>query len=327
MNIGKIPENVLKRSILKKIDNKRSEVLTAAAVGSDCASLQLNDADNVVFSTNPVTVNISEPGFYAVNSAVNNIAAAGAEPIGILVTEILPTDTEEGKIKALTEEFKKSADLLNIDILGGHTEISDAVTRPVISVTAVGRKSKDISFKKASAVDHLDVVVSKYIGLEGTSILAKEKEEELIRKFPARMIYEAKNFGKLLSVVSEAAPAMKSGVCAMHDVSKGGIFAALWELAEGLGVGLLIDLKKIPVKQETIEICNYFDINPYELSSMGCMLFATEDGNKLVLELKKNGIEGTVIGKCTDSNDRVLINGENRRFLEIPKTDELYKII
>ena len=128
-------------------------------------------------------------------------------------------------------------------------------------------------------------------------------------------------------MVPEAAPAVKSGVTAMHDVTEGGVFGALWELAESSGVGLLIDLRKIPVKQETVEICNFFDINPYELMSGGSMLMTAEDGNRLVMDLQAAGIEATIIGKCTDNNDRVLINGEMRRFLEPAKTDELYKVI
>ena len=151
--------------------------------------------------------------------------------------------------------------------------------------------------------------------------------KELLKKFPSKMIYDAINFDKYLSVIPEAATAVKSGVSAMHDVTEGGIFGGLWEMAESSGVGLLIDLRKIPVKQETIEICNYFDINPYELISSGSMLMASKDGNKLKLELERIGIEATIIGKCTDNNDRVLINGENKRFLEPPKTDELYKVI
>ena len=89
----------------------------------------------------------------------------------------------------------------------------------------------------------------------------------------------------------------------------------------------MIDLRKIPVKQETVEICNFFDINPYELMSGGSMLMTAEDGNRLVMDLQAAGIEATIIGKCTDNNDRVLINGEMRRFLEPAKTDELYKVI
>jgi len=131
----------------------------------------------------------------------------------------------------------------------------------------------------------------------------------------------------MLSVIPEAAIAVGTGVSAMHDVTEGGIFGALWEMAEASDVGLEIEWKKIPVKQETIEICEFFGINPYELISSGAMLMAAEDGNKLVLDLKKAGIEACVIGKATAANDRVLINGEERRFLEPPKTDELYKVL
>lgn len=101
----------------------------------------------------------------------------------------------------------------------------------------------------------------------------------------------------------------------------------LWEMAEASGVGLEIDLKKIPVRQETIEVCEFFGINPYQLISSGCMLMAAEDGNLLVRELEKAGIPATIIGKATAGNDRVLLNEEERRFLEPPKADELYKAI
>ena len=128
-------------------------------------------------------------------------------------------------------------------------------------------------------------------------------------------------------MLSEAAVAVRSGVSAMHDVTEGGIFGALWEMAEASGVGLEIDLKKIPVRQETIEICEFFGINPYELISSGVMLMAAKDGNRLVMELAKENISACVIGKATEGNDRVLLNDGERRFLEPPKSDELYKVI
>jgi hydrogenase maturation factor len=120
---------------------------------------------------------------------------------------------------------------------------------------------------------------------------------------------------------------VKSGVGAMHDVTEGGIFGALWEMAEASDVGLEIDLKKIPLRQETVEICELFDVNPYELISSGCMLMAATDGNALVREIEKTGIKATIIGKATAGNDRILINEDEHRFLEPPKTDELYKVI
>ena len=324
MKTGKVPENVLKRSILKKTGGKRSEVLIGAGVGTDCACVDLGGSEAVFLSSNPVTVFSENTGLYAVHSAVNNIAASGAEPVGILVTELFPTSFEEDDIKALTKDLDEACKTLKIQIMGGHTEITDAVNRPVLSITAVGKSPFE---KKTKARPGDDVVITKWIGLEGTSLIAKAKEKELLKKFPPKLIYDSKNYDRFLSVVPEAATAVKSGVTAMHDVSRGGVFGALWEMAERSGVGLLIDLMKIPVKQETVEICNFFDINPYELMSGGSMLMTAEDGNRLVMDLQAAGIEATIIGKCTDNNDRVLINGEMRRFLEPAKTDELYKVI
>ena len=130
-----------------------------------------------------------------------------------------------------------------------------------------------------------------------------------------------------LSIRSEAAVAAKSGVAAMHDLSEGGVFGALWELGQCSGVGLEIDLKKIPIRQETIEICEFFDLNPYKLLSGGSLLLAAADGNALVHAIRQAGGEAVIIGRTIDSNDRVLINGEERRFLETTQTDELWNMV
>ena len=144
---------------------------------------------------------------------------------------------------------------------------------------------------------------------------------------PEALVDTAADFYQYLSVVPEAKIAVETGVSAMHDVTEGGIFGALWEMAEASGVGLEIDLKKIPIRQETVEVCEFFGVNPYLLISSGCMLMAAQDGNHLVRELEKAGIKATIIGKATAGNDRVLLNEDERRFLEPPKTDELYKVI
>ena len=146
--------------------------------------------------------------------------------------------------------------------------------------------------------------------------LPKEKEEELKTHFAVPFIEKAKALDAYISVQSEAAVAVTSGVSAMHDVTEGGIFGALWEMAEASGVGLEIELKKIPIRQETVEICEFFDLNPYQLGSTGSLLLAAPDGNRLVLDLKQQGIPAVVIGKATADNDRVVINEDERRFLE-----------
>ena len=172
-----------------------------------------------------------------------------------------------------------------------------------------------------------DLVVTKWVGLEGTSILARTKEDVLTEHLPREMIETAQAFDQYLSVVEDAKVAMEVGVTAMHDVTEGGIYGALWEMAEASGVGLEIDLKKIPIRQETVEICEYFDINPYGLISSGAMLMAAQEGETLVEALHRAGIEATLIGKATEGNDRVIMRGEEKRFLEPPKTDELYRVL
>lgn len=323
MKNGKVAENVLKRSILKKTGAKRADVIGALSIGADYAVLDTTDSEELLVGTASVTDSFQRVGII---KATNNLAAGGAEPIGVSVNMMLPCNTTEEQIKAINQEIDACCKELKISVTGGHSEISEAVTRPVISYTAFGKRNKSVKADLKGANIYDDIVVTKWIGIEGTVKIAYEREKELLEKFPSKMIYDAKNLCQFLSVVPEAAPAIKSGATAMHDVSGGGIFAALWELAQAYGVGLEVELRKIPVKQETIEICNYYDINPYELSSAGSMLMTAPDGNRLVMELRKAGIEASVIGKITSSNDRVVLNGDIRRFLEPVKNDDINKV-
>lgn len=327
MKTGKIPESVLKRSVLRQLHNRRDEVLMGAGVGEDCAALKLARDEILVMSTDPITGTGKDMGELAILVTANDLASSGAEPIGVMLTILLPVGTEEAVLKQMMKEAEAACEKYNMQVLGGHTEISAAVNRPLVSVTGVGKAKKGTLISTAGVRPGMDIVVSKWIGIEGTAILAKEKEKELLSKYSTTFIDRAKDLDAYISVLSEAAVAVRSGVSAMHDVTEGGIFGALWEMAEASGVGLEIDLKKIPVRQETVEICEFFGLNPYELISSGCMLMAAADGHLLVHELEKAGIPASVIGKATDGNDRVLYNEEEKRFLEPPKPDELYKVV
>ena len=163
--------------------------------------------------------------------------------------------------------------------------------------------------------------------MEGTSIIAKEKERELLKRFPPVLVKMAGEQREYLSVASEAATALKSGVYAMHDVRNGGIFGALWEISRKLGVGLCVDLKKIPVRQETIEICEFYNLNPYELISGGMLIMLTRDGQRLAEDLENKGINGIVIGSTNDGNDKIIVNQEEIRYLEPPVPDEINKLL
>ncbi len=326
MKVGKVPESVLKRSIFKQIHNKRDEVVLGAAVGEDCAALKLSPEELFVTSVDPITGTTHDVGALAIHVTANDISSSGAEMVAAMLTVLLPPESEEADLKNIMRQVEETCMELDVQIIGGHTEVTAAVNQPIITVTGIGKVKKDALVSTSGAQVGDDVVITKWIGLEGTSIIAKEKEEELLRRFSPGFVDTAKGFAKYLSVVKEARLASEVGVTAMHDVTEGGIFGALWEVAEASSVGLSIDLKAIPVKQETIEVCELFGLNPYELISSGSMLITTPKGNEVVRVLKEAGISATVVGKVTEGNDRVLLNDGEKRFLEPPKTDELYKL-
>ena len=326
MKNGKLEENVLKRSVLKQLHTTRSEVRIGAGVGEDCAAVSLAEGETVVLSTDPVIWKDDKSAKYAVYGTLNDLATSGAEPVGIMLTALLSPDTEESQMRKMVQLIEEECSRAQIQILGGHTEITKAVSRPIVSVTGVGKVKDDRLISTADACAGDDIIITKWIGLEGTAKLASAYAERLNTRYPMHLIEMAQGFDQYLSVIPEAATAMKSGVRAMHDVTEGGVFGALWELAEASGVGLEIDLKKIPIRQETVEICEFFDLNPYQLVSGGSLLMAAADGNAVVHQLKQKGIPAVVVGKATPGNDRVLLNDEERRFLEPPKADEIHRL-
>jgi len=326
MKAGKLKESVLKRSVLKQLHKRREDVLVASAVGGDYGAVSVNEDMAVVLSSDPVTLTKDAIGSSAITAACNDVACSGAKPVGVSVTILLPTSYNEEELRNLMKDLDAACENCGVDIISGHTEVSRAVKEALVVVTAMGTVLRKDMLHSSNVRPGMDIVATKWVGLEGTAILAMEKEEELRSRYAQPFIDKAKIFRQLMSILPEAAVAVQSGASAMHDVSEGGIFGALWELAESAGVGLEIDLKKIPIRQETIEVCEFFDVNPYKLLSGGCLLIATEDGNGLVMELEKADIPAVIIGKATDSNDRVLINEDERRFLETTQTDELYQI-
>ena len=171
-----------------------------------------------------------------------------------------------------------------------------------------------------------DIVMTGFIALEGT-VRAVELEEPRLRKtLPQDLLDTAKSFREYLKASPEAAVARRHGETAMQEVREGGIFTALWNMAKEHQVGLTVWLKKIPVRQETIEVCEVLELNPYELLSGGCTLFTADNGNDLLCRFEEAGLPAAFIGKITDSNDRIILNGENCRYLNRPGADEIEKL-
>lgn len=331
MKNGKISESVLKRTVLKHLHATNERVVLKPAVGEDSAVISSrNGEDAIAASTQVLTLDIKDTEIkarVAVNSALNNIYAKGAKPVGILSAIIVPTTENEAWLRQLICEIDKACVTAGVAVLGGHTQVSRSVKNAVITITAIG--DAELSNIKPSGVVRpgMDIIVTGYAGLEGTAILAKEKKEALMSRFSSAFLDKAAGEMANISVANEAKSAMSAGVTAMHDVSEGGIFGALWELAEASRVGVEIDIKKLPIKQETVEISEFFDVNPYKLLSGGSLVIAAYDGNSVVREIERNNGMAVIVGKTTDSNDRVLLQGDDRRFIEMAQTDEIYKVL
>lgn len=171
------------------------------------------------------------------------------------------------------------------------------------------------------------IVMTKWTGLKGSSLIAGEKEDELLSCFSPYFVDTVKGFKNLLSTDIEEEVFGIYGADKIRKVGEGGIYGALWDLAEEYGTGITVYLKDIPIRQETIEIANFFEIDPYLLFSDGAYLVFTSRGYELTRALRERGLSTAMIGETTDSNDRVVINGGNRRFLSPRYKDEIHKII
>ena len=317
MKIGKVSEPILKRSVLKYLKPNNEYMKKGAAIGADCALFSM---ENRLLATATASVSGEKGNLvisHAIMRAANNLAAGGAIPFAVQLHIMLPERYREIALKRMMEEAAKTAERLQITISGGHTETLPDIQTAIVSATALGYQDSNVRECKVSPGQ--EIVMSKWIGISETARLAREKEEELLTRYPAFFIKSSQNLEQYYSILPEAATAIKSGVSVMHDVAGGGIFGALWELGEKAGVGLQVYLKKIPIKQETVEICEFLGYNPYEMRSDGAMLFVTENGHTLVEALWQQGIEAEVIGTITGDNDKVIINEEEKRFLEPPR--------
>ena len=328
MKNGKISESVLKRSVLKQLHTTSDRILFKPAVGEDCAviSMQAGGQTKLVTATQTFTLDVSDKHVRAncaVYDALNNIYAMGASPVGIELALLVPTTENEAVLRETVRAIDAVCEEAGIVVLGGHTQVSRAVKNIVVTVTAIGEAYEQALTPSSAAAPGMDVIVTGYVGLEGTAILANEKRAELETRFSKAFIDKSAAYIDHISTAMEAASAIGAGVAAIHDASQGGIFGALWEAS---GIGLDIDLKKLPIRQDTIEISEFFDINPYKLLSGGSLIIIAADGTSVVRELEKTGQNAAIVGATTDSNDRVLISGEERRFLETAQTDEIYKV-
>ncbi len=325
--IGKIPPQILEKLVLQPVTHSkvhRADVVVRPKTGEDCSAID-PQGELCVFSTDPITAATKDAGYLAVHINCNDVFSAGAQPIGILMTVLLPPNSDEADLEHLTQGALEAAAEVGIEILGGHTEVTDAVNRPVISATIIGKTRKHHMICTGGAQVGQDVVMTKWAGLEGTVIIAQEYEQQLQGLVSETLLQEAKEYKGFLSVGKESKIAVEHGATAMHDATEGGILGAVWEVAECSGLGVRVFADAIPLTEATKEICGQAEIDPLLLISSGTMVITAFDGQQLVEKLRVAGVEAAVIGTMTEK-EKTIIRQDTETILQQPVSDALYQV-
>jgi hydrogenase maturation factor len=325
---GKLPPELLRGLVLGKLGARRAETLVRAAVGVDCAAISLDEGGwACVLKTDPITTATSGAGRLAVHVVCNDLATAGAEPIGLLATLLFPAGIQPERIAQLASEIDRTARELNVEVLGGHTEVAPGLRHPLVVMSGVGRARADQLLTAAGAKPGQALVLTKAAALEGTHILANDLAERLAGAVAEDLLAEARGYAAELSVLPEARLAIELGATAMHDPTEGGILGAVWEMAEASGCGVLVEAERIPVREATRAICDALGADPLRLIASGALLIACPDGQPVVDALVKHGIPAAQIGQFTTGERRVRTSDGRHHLLETVGRDELYRLL
>ncbi|MDD5918022.1 MAG: AIR synthase family protein [bacterium] len=321
MRIGKLDNDQLNGLILSKFRHVRSEVVCSPRVGVDCAAVDLGGR-LAVLSTDPITSADNNLGQLTAHVSCNDAAAAGAEPIGLLVTLLVPPSATEKDIARVADELSFAAEQAGVEIIGGHTEVTDSVTRMVTCATVLAKAGSRGVLDARNMRAGNDLVLTKSAGLEGTAILASD-HADMLSGIPEEELQAARAFFGAVSVVKEGLYAAEHCATAMHDVTEGGVLGAAWEMAEAAGCCVEIDRAAVPVHPATEHICAALGLDPLRLLSSGAMLIACEDGASLVRGLRAEGIPAAVIGAVKEGRGAFFADGAP---IDPPGADELYRL-
>ena len=326
MKAGNISQTVWKRSIQKQLNTKKEEILFAPSMEEPCTGICTGDGF-VSVSADYQTVGKSvKTGVYAAAGALNELKIRGAEVLGVTLRITTSLHTSEARLKSMISnvcELCKQADTV---LAGVKCEVNPAVSQTIVCAQAHGRISdKQHWIAAADAAPGQDIVQIGFIGLEGSLRILEEREEELKKRFVPSFIRQIKGLERYLYAGDMISPVKDFEISAVSQIGSGGIIAALWNLASASGVGLNVELSKMSIRQETVEICECYNLNPYQMTSAGSFLVVTPRGDELVKALKGAGARATRLGITTDTNDRVITSGEEKRYLDIPAPDELMR--
>ncbi len=305
MRLGKLPTDLLAR-LLGAIPAQDPRVTVGPRPGEDAAVINLA-GQGLVVTTDPITFTSAQAAWYAVQVNANDVAAMGGEPAWLAATLLLPPRVEEIEVESLFTQLGTACEELGVTIVTGHTEITDAVTRPVVVGTMLGLLGAAGAITSGGAVAGDAVIIAGPLAIEGTVILAADAAPALSRAgIPEVTLAEARGFltdpgisivraGRIIRSI--AAPH------AMHDATEGGVATALREVTTASGVGLILHSDHIPILPQTRDICAALGLDPLGLISSGCLVAAIQPGDaQIVVEaLAAAGIVAAQAGTFTEA--------------------------
>ncbi len=328
---GKISPEILKRTVFNYLGSKRKDIIVPPSEGEDASIIRVGDKLLAVHC-DPISGAYSNVGWIAMNIATNDIATRGVKPCWTVSCILLPQGSDEKILDNICRQMGNAAERLGVGIIGGHSEITIGLDHPLVVVSAFGVAEAGKYITTSGATPGSKIILTKSIGIEGTAILASDKEKLLADKLGTDFLEKAKGYFDRLSILKEALTAFSyGGVLAMHDPTEGGLAGGLNEMANASKTGFRVYEDKIAISHETSEICHFFQIDPLRLISSGALLIVSnpEDANGIVILLEKEGIKASIIGEVLDDVKRrtIVRRSKIEEELLMPEADELWKAL
>ena len=326
---GKIPNKYLKNIVFKYLGCSNERVIYGPGIGRDAAAIKLPNGKILIVKSDPITGTVRHIGRYAVVINTNDIAVLGAQPLFFISTILLPLNSSLDDLEIICKDIDQTAKELNISVIGGHSEITMGINEPILCGAMLGETTADlIVIAHSKPGDKL--VMTKSAAIEGTAILAWDKEEYLKTMIERTTLSNAKTFIRSLSILQEAQLVLKiGGITAMHDPTEGGILNGICEICEAADVGADIYEDRIPIAKETKEICKIFNIYPLRLISSGTLLMSISPHyiNQILSALTSHGITATCIGEIKEEKIVTLHkNDGTQELITDQNQDQLWKV-
>ncbi len=332
--LGKLKHDYLAQ-LLSEIEIQDSRVISGSKIGEDAAVIDIPGKNYLVAKTDPITFATDEIGYYAVIVNVNDLVCTGAKPKWFQSTILLPPNfTTSNMIEKIFNDIHNTCKSMEITVIGGHTEVTPGLTRPIVIGSLIGEVDKNKLVLTSGAESGDALILTKGIFIEGTSIIGREKEKDLIEKgFNHNFIEKCKDYlyNPGISVLNEALLANNHfQIKAMHDPTEGGLATGIAEMTIASNTGVLIDETKIKILPEPLELSKMFNLNPLNTISSGSLLIAIEEDYsiELIELMKNNNIYAEKIGKFLSKESGLKIKEkEGKKIpLEYSETDEITKI-